>query len=267
MSAAPFVLMPCSGMKLDRAAPAAELYRGVMWQSLRANSQPGRAPRLVVLSAKHGFVGADAIVEPYEQRLTPERAEELSRSLDGFAKTVRWPRASRRILLAGGGLYRGVMREMVGALQHKGVLARDLQISEVAGGIGEQRSQLGQFLREPGSIDAPFVGYMPNGTPLHRELDGFTVGMRVRMFKSRPPVTGVVKALFVMPWGKVADVELEDERPADLRERRPRAFPLGRWVGLPDMERVCTESEGMSYRVSDLGCNLESHTRQKELSL
>jgi hypothetical protein len=137
----PLVILACSAPKLAHAAPARDLYLGVMWQSLRANQAADRAPHVIVLSALYGFVDGDQVIEPYDLRMTPERAHELQAQ----RQAVRLPAGVGRILLAGGALYRGVMRAMLDDQAHQ--LADGVQVAEVAGGIGCQRSQLGRFVR------------------------------------------------------------------------------------------------------------------------
>ncbi len=71
-------VIPCGGMKLDRAAPAAELYIGSMFRHALVNVErlaamdedEGRGPaRVLVLSALHGLVGLGSVLEPYDLRM------------------------------------------------------------------------------------------------------------------------------------------------------------------------------------------------------
>lgn len=231
-------------MKLDHPAPARDFYQGVMWQSLRANSKPDRTPHVVVLSALYGFVEGSTVIEPYDRKLSEGRARELYYDLDQFVKGVRWPKDATRILIAGGGHYRHLMRAMVGALIGDGKLAREnLQISEVSGGIGMQRSQVGQFVRDPASLPSPYTGYHRNGTPCLAEAWGLRVGDRVRTtgpyVGKAGPKRGHVEELFVGPGGATASVAFEDDRPP-LANGKPRPVQLGRgaWVGVENLERM-----------------------------
>lgn len=233
----PLILMPCSRAKLDRPAPAADLYQGVMWQSLRANSPAGVQAHIVVLSALHGFISGSRVVAPYDRFLTPARAREFEFDLEQFIDSVEWPKDVTRVLLAGGGLYRYLMRRMVGELIRAGKLADTLEFSEVSGGIGLQRSQIGQFARDPSSLPVVHAGYHPNGTPLLREAWGLRVGDRVRttglMASGKAGSRfGRVEELFVGPSGPTASVEFEDDRPplANGKVREPRS--RGAWVGV-----------------------------------
>jgi len=81
------VIIGCGGAKLDHAAPARDLYTG---QAFRLNLAAALAlvdgddGRVAILSAKHGIVQLDEIIEPYDvtvgdaEAITPR---ELRRSL------------------------------------------------------------------------------------------------------------------------------------------------------------------------------------------
>ncbi|CAJ0808490.1 hypothetical protein R77560_04728 [Ralstonia thomasii] len=143
----PLVLLACSSLKLDRPAPAMELYRGVMFQTYRANVKPAAAPNVVILSALHGFITPDTIIGPYDQRMSPERADELLATLaTHYMLPAGWPASIGPVLLAGGAQYRRVMRAALRWLADcTGI--EPANITETSGGIGEQRAQLGRFLR------------------------------------------------------------------------------------------------------------------------
>lgn len=65
------MVIPCSGAKLDRAAPARELYVGSMFRfSLAAAlKQCDEGDRVLILSALHGLVELDAVLDPYECKI------------------------------------------------------------------------------------------------------------------------------------------------------------------------------------------------------
>lgn len=72
------VVVGCSRRKLPgtERVPALDLYQGWCFPELReriANHPEFRA-RTLVLSARHGLIGADDPIAPYHQVLTPERA-------------------------------------------------------------------------------------------------------------------------------------------------------------------------------------------------
>lgn len=61
-------LIACSAKKLPHAAPAAELYQGQAFKLARALADRD-ADRWAILSAKHGLVEPDTIIEPYDYAL------------------------------------------------------------------------------------------------------------------------------------------------------------------------------------------------------
>jgi hypothetical protein len=146
------VLMACSATKGATPAPAFELYLGVMYSTFRANA-PATRPAVVILSAKHGFLSADQVIDPYEQRMNEARADEMLAELPDF-DAIEWPAGVRSILLAGGKTYRRVMRAAIERRIELGLLDRDVTIEETAGGIGYQRAQLGAYLRSMGACHA-----------------------------------------------------------------------------------------------------------------
>ena len=65
------VIIPCGGAKLDHAAPAAELYTGSMFQdALRTIRMVTADENIRILSAKHGLVRLDHVLEPYEMKMS-----------------------------------------------------------------------------------------------------------------------------------------------------------------------------------------------------
>ncbi|MEU2354411.1 DUF6884 domain-containing protein [Streptomyces misionensis] len=72
------VVIGCSRRKLPGTdpVPALELYQGWCFPQLRERiaGRPEFRARTLVLSARHGLIGADEPIAPYYQVLTPERA-------------------------------------------------------------------------------------------------------------------------------------------------------------------------------------------------
>ncbi|EPO2769598.1 DUF6884 domain-containing protein [Salmonella enterica subsp. enterica] len=139
------VIMSCSATKGRTAAPAINLYQGVMYLTFRANA-PITWPAVVILSARYGFIDGGRIIEPYEQRMTAERAEEMIAELATFDSN-EWPSGVRSVLLAGGKTYQLVMRAAIERRIKIGLLDADITIEHTTGGIGYQRAQLGAYLR------------------------------------------------------------------------------------------------------------------------
>ena len=59
-------LIGCGARKLSTAAPARDLYTGPLFLAARAYVEV-RCERWGILSAKHGFLDPDEVVEPYDQ--------------------------------------------------------------------------------------------------------------------------------------------------------------------------------------------------------
>jgi hypothetical protein len=61
-------LIACSAKKLPHAAPGDELYQGQAFKLARALAMRD-ADRWAILSAKHGLVEPDTVIEPYDYAL------------------------------------------------------------------------------------------------------------------------------------------------------------------------------------------------------
>ncbi|HHA1396904.1 TPA: DUF6884 domain-containing protein [Enterobacter hormaechei subsp. xiangfangensis] len=140
------IIMACSATKGREVAPAMDLYKGVMYSTFRANV-PATWPAIVILSARHGFIEADRVIAPYEQRMTEARAGEMVGELTAF-DSIKWPSGVRSILLAGGKNYQKVMRAAIERRIKLGLLDANIIIEQTSGGIGYQRAQLGAYLRD-----------------------------------------------------------------------------------------------------------------------
>jgi hypothetical protein len=75
VSARLLYIVGCGASKLDREAPARELYTGSLFVAARRHVEALGAPWLV-LSAKYGVVDPDHVLRPYEQKLA-KRGEDL----------------------------------------------------------------------------------------------------------------------------------------------------------------------------------------------
>lgn len=74
------VLVGCSATKLDRSAPARELYRGDLFQKSLAYAEL-TAPHVYVVSALHGLVPLDDVIAPYNRTIA---------DIDGVRERDRW---------------------------------------------------------------------------------------------------------------------------------------------------------------------------------
>ena len=86
------VLIQCTNSKrLDRKiAPAGDLYKGQYWEAMKAYAQSRPEP-WGILSAKHGLVWPNELIEPYDERgLSVEQSRDIARTLKEMdTQTVR----------------------------------------------------------------------------------------------------------------------------------------------------------------------------------
>jgi len=222
-------LLACSGTKLDHPARAIDLYQGVMYQSYRAHVFSDTVPQVLILSSKHGFLEPETEIAPYDERMTPQCAEQMLADLATYVRKVAWPSRIGKVMLAGGQQYRRVMRA---ALARRYGQVPPL-LHETTGGIGMQRSQLGAFLDGlPSPYSEPF-GQHPNGTPLFRRHGWLEAGSIVRVVYGAAPGIPArmarVLSLFEGPNGPTADVEVEESF-----RGHTRICP--RWVRVQDLQ-------------------------------
>ena len=162
------LLMPCSDMKCETPAAAKDLYKGVFYQTYNRQVKPGAEPHMMILSAKHGFVTPKQMLEPYNQKMTPQQAEELVNTVKKSLEAVEWPTGIEEVMLVGGKHYQRVMNAAVDELKAQGKIPEDVVVRATKGEIGQQRQQLGEYLRgipsgEQGSVDDFIVQKMKDG--------------------------------------------------------------------------------------------------------
>lgn len=228
------LLLACSGTKLDRPACAIDLYQGVMYQSYRAHLHSIAAPYVLILSARHGFLDPHTEIAPYDQRMTPQRAEQMLAHLPAYLRRVAWPPRLGKVMLAGGLQYRRVMRAALA--RRYGLVPPWLE--ETEGGIGMQRSQLGAFLDGLVPAFGDRIGQHPNGTPLYRRYGWIEAGATVNVVYRAAPYLPVRKAqvlaLFEGPSGPTADVVVEE-----VLGGRTKTCP--RWIAVSNLRPGLTE--------------------------
>lgn len=143
-------VIPCGAGKLDHAAPAGELYTGSMFQHTYENvarlaaddRASGRGPvRILILSALHGLLDVDQVVEPYELKMgaagsvTAERLREQATALGmGWGDGDDWADRPGEVYAL---LPKAYLRVLDEALRELYVYVQD--VYEGCGGIGEQR--------------------------------------------------------------------------------------------------------------------------------
>jgi hypothetical protein len=134
-------VVPCGSEKLDRPAPAGELYRGSMFRHTFDNvsrlaaldEQEGRGPaRVLILSALYGLVDPDTVIEPYDLRMgAPGSISPEALTGQAVAFGIDW--GSQVYAL----LPKAYLAQLDRALREIYVYVQD--VYEGCGGIGEQR--------------------------------------------------------------------------------------------------------------------------------
>ncbi|HEX7906777.1 MAG TPA: methyltransferase domain-containing protein [Paraburkholderia sp.] len=143
------LLVACGDKKKEGAHPAGEIYTGALGAVLTKWIPKGaQRPDLHIISAKHGLVHGDTVIDSYNQRMTPERARELAGQ--GVDLSQFKGKQYRDVFIAGGADYREVADSYLKQLKDAGVIAQDATVNATHGGIGEIRGQLGEYLRSIG---------------------------------------------------------------------------------------------------------------------
>ncbi|WP_020201314.1 hypothetical protein [Cupriavidus sp. WS] len=146
---------------------------------------------------------------------------------------AKWPAHFGEVFLAGGEQYRRVMRA---AVTNRNSAQQLTRLNETRGGIGEQRSQLGQFLRHIALERSERIEVLPNGMPCYRRAERFVVGDRVRLRYSHlpgvPARLATIRRIFDGPCGLTAEADVEE--PA----RGGGIAIVGRWVCLRHLQPV-----------------------------
>lgn len=137
-------IIPCGAGKLDRAAPARHLYTGSMFRHALTNVQrlaaqdvaDGCGPvRVLILSARHGLVELDTVLQPYEQRMDrPGSASAQTLADQAAGLGIDWGAQVYAFLP------RPYLARLDEALRTLDVYVQD--VYEACGGIGDQRRVL-----------------------------------------------------------------------------------------------------------------------------
>lgn len=105
------IIVACAKQKLAVKAPARDLYTSPLfslsWRWAEATEQ-----QIVVLSAKHGIVGTDDVLEPYDTFLGNLGRAEVARLTDLVRQQLA-PHATERMIVLGGKDYVSLVRRAV----------------------------------------------------------------------------------------------------------------------------------------------------------
>jgi len=98
------LFISCCGRKLEHSARAIDLYKSRQFNLAQQLLELGW--EVTIISAKHGFLDADCIIEPYDQRMTANRSQEIL--LRGLRENI----SATKNYVFGGELYRRIIREL-----------------------------------------------------------------------------------------------------------------------------------------------------------
>lgn len=143
------LMLGCSQRKHagGQALPALDLYQGVMYQTLRVHADPLARPQLAILSAEHGFLRPQDSIHTYDRRMDARRADALLADLPALVARLTVLEDIEAVQLCGGAAYRRVMVAAVDELKRLGRIHPAASVTACVGQLGEQRAQLGAYLR------------------------------------------------------------------------------------------------------------------------
>lgn len=98
------LFISCCGNKLDHAAPAIKLYQAR--QFTLAQRLLGKGWEVTIISAKHGFVDSNEVIDTYDQKMTSKRSDEI------LCRAFREDISDTNNFVFGGELYRRIIRKM-----------------------------------------------------------------------------------------------------------------------------------------------------------
>mgnify|MGYP003643679938 CR=1 FL=1 len=146
------LVVSCSGAKnpVTCAVEASKLYKGQLWQAL--NKHFGGAENvpkgmedagvdLHILSAEHGLIPANELIENYDREMTGSRKKELlsDKEITQNISDVMGRYDTKDVFVAAHKNYRQLIEEATG---------REFPTFKPGSGIGSQKGELGEWLRQ-----------------------------------------------------------------------------------------------------------------------
>jgi len=122
------VIVACGAKKLSREAPARDLYTGGYFKACLAYAlKIAPAENVRILSAKHGLIGLNDVIAPYNRKMgDPSSITESALTEQAEAQEL----LAEKVVVLGGRLYAGlcqkVWREVEAPLEGKGGLGQQI---------------------------------------------------------------------------------------------------------------------------------------------
>lgn len=157
----PLLIMGCSDAKLDYAAPAFSLYQGGLFKMLRSNlANPLEHFDILILSAEHGLIHANSVIEPYNTRMcSRKKVDEIAafaekHGKDAIKKIRGFADEERNVFVALTNDYLAAFNEILGERKEP-ILGKfgSFYISEGHTGIGDLRGRLSRIIKNTASED------------------------------------------------------------------------------------------------------------------
>ena len=124
---------------------ALDRYLGPIFQSIKKAGVPEKVD-VAILSAKHGLIRADTLIENYDQLMTKDKVKDFVTNPNEMSKIAETMQGYDNVLVQGGDNYKNVVKSAAG----------DIPFTEVpkGRGIGDQRSFVAsslKFIKNPSS--------------------------------------------------------------------------------------------------------------------
>ena len=164
------VFMSCSKKKKEKAIDSAkthavDIYDGPFFQQFRKAAENRQyAPEVLIVSAKHGIITGGEVIEPYDEIISDEKADEIIKNMDNVVAKIKdkiermkpykqfsWD--IKHVLISGSAAYKRVMRATIARLKNEGLIDPDAGVMETTGDLLDQRKQFGEYLKSAFNSD------------------------------------------------------------------------------------------------------------------
>lgn len=142
------LLIACSARKTPDPGrrPAIDRYDGPAFRVLRKylRDHPDFAPAILILSGRFGLIRSSRAIPDYDQRITPERAVQLRRTVHARLRQAYTRTTELEIGIC---LGREYLAAVAGLEQ---AVPPGVRLTVIGGGLGRRLTNLREWLRNPG---------------------------------------------------------------------------------------------------------------------